>query len=213
MKNKLIFLFAVVFLITASAEDDFSGDEIKNFYTHLPQYTNAVNITTNLIFYLSSDKYNEYPANQFRADELLTKGLDLYPPRLSVTNSVYYFVLPFNETYDFHLFDGTGHEIQKTQKGIAMSEPPKPLEGGRDRDYSSMTTTSVTELHRFVCADDLFVITNKGTYDMIIAIRICVPVTNGVPDTYAMSDPFRTIQAKEDGIVESKPLRVKIIKE
>jgi hypothetical protein len=213
MKNKLIFLWAVFFSIAASAEDDFTPDETKEFATHLPQYTNAVHITTNLLFFLSSRRYDLYPANQFKSDELLIQGLQLYPVSLQRTNAAYYFNLPFNQTYDFHLCDKMGHEIEKTPKGLAMSEPPKPLSGGRDRDYSSMTATRMAEFHAIFRPDDLFVITNKGTYDMTIAIRICVAVTNGVPDIYAMSNPFRTIQAKDFGIVESEPLRVKVIKE
>jgi uncharacterized membrane protein len=43
--------------------------------------------------------------------------------------------------------------------------------------------------------------------------HICVAMTNGMPDVYAMSNPFRTIQAKEYAIVESESVRVKVIKE
>ncbi len=122
-----------------------------------------------------------------------------------------YYVLPYAQTYNFHLYDKTGLEIQKTKQGLAMSESPKPVDDSPYRHKFTMTATRA-ECGDLFRADDLFVITNKGEYYMTISIRICVAMTNRVPDIYAMSDPFRTIKAKDFNIVESDPLRIKIIK-
>jgi hypothetical protein len=61
-------------------------------------------------------------------------------------------------------------------------------------------------------ADEMFVITNKGVYELEVRMRICVPLTNGVPDTNAMASFLRHTSLDGYGVVESSPVRVEVIK-
>jgi len=61
-------------------------------------------------------------------------------------------------------------------------------------------------------AEDMFVITNKGTYVLQVQMRIAVPMTNGIPDCEAMVDTHKFFNSNL-GIVTSAPVRVQIIKE
>ena len=58
----------------------------------------------------------------------------------------------------------------------------------------------------------MFEITNKGTYNFEIRMRILVPASNGVLNIGTMMNATNVIFANELGMVVSEPLRVKVTK-
>lgn len=58
--------------------------------------------------------------------------------------------------------------------------------------------------------EDMFVITNKGVYDLVVRMRICVAMTNGVPDYKAMTS--KGFPREPLGVAVSSPYRAKVIK-
>lgn len=61
--------------------------------------------------------------------------------------------------------------------------------------------------------DELFVIKDKGVYQMEVRIRICVPTTNNVPDFAMMTNGNALLTNRYFCVVTSAPVRVNVIKE
>ncbi len=192
------------------------------FALYLPasaQITNSVNIVTNinLVFCLAKLKA-EGIQSQFKSDEII-RYMFMGPS----TNVIYLRKFP-SGNFDFHLFDKNGKEVSKTKAGLALTgTPPKPTENdlrfwrtsGFRPFFIGDGGVSQNPLFR---PDDIFMITNKGDYELEVQARLYVIMTNGIPDVTAMLDgrnatgrglPF----FKDFGILTSPPLRVKIIKE
>lgn len=212
MKTKLLLLaavFAAVAILQADPQEDFA----KQF-----NISNTVTITTNLLFFLSSREDSGGPAALLaKSDQSLRSGIAPNPFYTPSTNHmlVQFLVFPFNQTLDFHLFDDKGNEVQKTKQGLANSNPvhlPTTMS-----EYDKLRRLFVKQNEKMVAyplfrPDDMFVITNKGVYTMEVRMRICVQVTNGVPD-YQVMQNIKQFPDGPFGIVVSKPLRVKVIKE
>jgi hypothetical protein len=172
--------------------------------------TNSVFVTRNLIFYLSSATHGGYPAAQFKSDEMIERafiGTD--------TNYTYYRILPFDQSFDFKLTDEKGQMVQKTEKGSAMGKPsvPPKSRGEINKFKGEVVRQDMAEDRLFFRPDEMFVITNKGIYDLEVRIRVCVPTTNDVPDFAAMTNGYSFFGSKSFGVLTSPPLRVKVIKE
>jgi len=219
MKAKPTFLCAIFFVAGCSARAEISqGDLLKIASEHQPQSSNSVFITTNLAFFLTSREQHLFPINQFKSDDLIFYGI-----LGTTTNYIGARHFP-SGNFDFHLFDENGKEVGKTKSGIALTgTPPKPTEANitfyRTSGFSPFyTNEKVGEYHELFRPEDVFVITNKGIYDLEIQTRLCVIMTNGSPDLKAMTD-WRNITSlgnkfyNDFGILTSPPLRVKIIKE
>jgi len=218
MKSKLLFLGAAFFTVTlcdARPPHLSQEDRWKIAAQHLPQSTNSAPISANLAFFLSSDRYNLFPANQFNADELICYGL-----LGTTTNRVWYRHFP-SGNFDFHLFDENGNEVPKSKIGLNFScDPRKPTKDELflTKHYAGYSVDNRQgEYRRLFCPEEMFAITNKGTYELRVQIRLCVIITNNLPDLNAMLDarnvagsglPF----ADTFGILSSPPLRVKVIK-
>jgi hypothetical protein len=179
------------------------------------EITNSVNITTNLEFYLTAMK-TAGPESLFKSDDLIYAGL-----LGTSTNYIYYRHFP-SGNLDFHLFSTNGEEIPKTKAGLALSgKPHKPSEHDlfSSRQFVGyFVDNKGGEFRERFRPDEIFMITNKGTYDLVVQTSLCVIMSNGIPDQSAMIDarnvtgrgfPF----AKDFGILPSPPLRVKVIKE
>lgn len=171
--------------------------------------TNGVPLTPNLTFFL--EKAWGPVTNQFDSDEMISRAFVA-----NGANIVNYRNLPnWSEFYDFKLFDDKGREVPKTKEGLADSKPPSD-----PKDYSDLHRNfklqgipgGKWDDRQLFFPDDMFVISKKGVYELEVRARICVPMTNGVPDTNAMLDFRKTALAHNCGVIESSPVRVKIIK-
>ena len=171
------------------------------------QFSNSVHVTTNMVFFLTSIKSSVQPTNQFGYDELI-----YYRLVATSTNYVHYKALPFQQTFDFHLFDEKGREIQKTERGLTYSQAAV-LPTSRREVVGFKVRAVGYECHGLFCPEQMFAITNKGVYDLKIRMRILVPASNGVLNIKAMMNGTNVAFAKELGMVISDPLRVKVIKE
>lgn len=194
MKKQLL-LFLVLFLAMVSN-------------TMALPLTNVVPLTPSLTFYLES-KWGIGPTNQFKSDEMICKTLST-----GGSNIVTFRYMPsYAQFYDFKLFDDQGREVAKTKKGLEYSQPVKPPTGELDlyRRFIFHPTKG-DDIRDMFRPDEMFVIINKGVYQLELRMRICVPLTNGVPDTNAMARFLRNTPAESFGIVESSPVRVEVIK-
>jgi hypothetical protein len=181
------------------------------------QITNSVNITTNVVFRLTRPG-DDSLQSQFKSDELIDYMLN--GPK---TNYVYLRQFPYGN-FDFHLYDKSGKEVSKTQAGLDFTRtPPKPtkddLRDWRTSRFFPFSTGKKGAYYRSLFRpDDVFRITNKGVYELEIRTRLCVKMTNGMPDLKAMDDGLnatsRSLPFVNDfGVLTSPPLRVKVIKE
>jgi hypothetical protein len=183
--------------------------------------TNAVPFTANLTFFLEK-LYGGIPANKFKSDEIIYETLLVNGTNISNghglwagTNIVSYRILPsYAQFYDFKLLNDKGQEVPKTKEGLAYSEPALPPKGEFDlyRKFK-FHPIKASDTRAMFRPDEMFVITNKGVYELEVRMRICVPMTNGLPDTNAMMNFLRHTSAENFGIIESPPVRVNVIKE
>jgi hypothetical protein len=181
------------------------------------EITNSVNITTNLVFRLANAKVDD-AQSQFKSDEIIR-----YKIAGTSTNIIGARHFP-SGNFDFHLFDADGSEVSKTKVGLALTgTPPKPTEAGitfyRTSGFSPFfVNEEIVNQNLLFRPDDVFVITNKGVYELEVKARICVIMINGSPDLKAMTD-WRNVYSrgykfyKDFGVLTSPPLRVKVIKE
>jgi hypothetical protein len=111
------------------------------------------------------------------------------------------------------MFDESGRPVPKTKVGLLWGEPvelPKTL-----HEVSRLHGRPSGETYALFRADDLFVITNKGIYDLEARLAIWGKTTNSTPDIEPwllhQKPPINT--NLHYGVVVSEPLRVKIFKE
>ena len=181
------------------------------------EITNSANISTNLLFYLAKLKVDG-AQSQFKSDEIIRYMI------VGVSTNVIGARHFPSGNFEFHLFDENGKEVSKTKAGLALTAtPPKPTEAditfyrtsGFSPFFVGKAEVNQAPLFR---PDDIFAITNKGIFEMEIRARLCVIMTNGMPDLKAMTD-WRNISSrgfkfyKDFGVLTSPPLRVKVIKE
>jgi len=184
----------------------------------LPQYLEAqqtrheVVLMPDMFFYLAQ-KLGP-PTNRFDSDELICGCIAMnYKAAASPTNLMYYRMVPFPYEYDFRLFDENGREVRKTAYGLANSkEPVKPKSRVELARFNLSGASRGFEMFR---ADDLFAITNSGTYDIFIRIRLCIPLTNGLPDFKLITNLSKFAFDRDYShwnIIESQPFHAKIVK-
>jgi hypothetical protein len=173
------------------------------------QVTNCVNITPNLIFYLQGFGTNNGPQSEFGSDEVIYRMLTG-----TGTNLVFYRFFPAEEVYDFHLFDSAGEEVEKSKAGLANSVVARPPASKSEIDHFKPGFANDTSglFLRLFRPDDMFVITNSGIYEMELRMRLCVPMTNGLPDVALMGNSQKFFPATNLGVLTSPPLRVKVLK-
>lgn len=174
--------------------------------------TNVVPLTANLTFFLEQ-KGGRAPAYQFKDSEMIYRAL-----LVNGTNIVNYRALPlFSQFYDFKLLDANGAEVAKTKAGLANSRPAKfPVNRFDLLGNFKLQCIKGLDVRGLFRPRDMFVITNNGQYDLVVKMRICVPMTNGVVDTNAMKEIRSFVQAEsvEDFMIyESPPLLVKVMKD
>jgi hypothetical protein len=169
--------------------------------------TNAVPVTTNLIF--SLDGKDGFPKSQFKSDELVNSLLVG-----TSTNYIKFLVFPFDQAFGFELYDDQGRELAKTERGLANSKSASPPTNMSELNKlaSRVLWRDKGDFRALFRPDDMFVITNKGVYDLEVRIRLCVPMTNGVPDYEAMN-LNKWFSNTRYGVIISDPVRVKVIKE
>lgn len=239
MKNRLWLLSALSLQVVLSLTADTSTNVAQlseNIYAKTGRIiaaadtsTNVAILPANLIVYFEKNLGEGMPTNQFRADEMIyevmtVRRTNLIVPHdldsmttMAMTNSVHYRGLSsFDQAIDFKMFDENGREVPKTEKGLAQSRPPIPPKNALDLHSHfkpGIAHWPLHDVHQLFRPSDMFVITNKGIYELMIKMRICVALTNGVPDTNAMTDSHLDLISEDFGVVESTPVRVKVIKE
>jgi len=166
------------------------------------------------VFFLSSEKHGLFPENNFQSDEVIYYGL-----LGTSTNHVWYRHFPSGE-FDFHLFDKSGNEVSKRKAGSALTVTPAKAS---KHDLMFWRTSHLNpynvdnhggEYHSLFRPDDIFIITNSGTYALVIQMRLCLIMTNGLPDLSAMVDARTVTEHNPDkfGVFTSPQLRVKVVK-
>lgn len=177
--------------------------------------TNSVQITTNLLFYLVSPRSDSNgPLSRINSDHTIA-----YMLLGTSTNDIYYRHFP-SGNFEFHLFDIDGNEVLKTKQGLDLSDMPhRPTRS--ELVKRSFLPESVDdgggECRSLFTPDAIFNITKNGIYELEVRMRLCVLMTNGLPDLKAMLDgrniwPSGWPFAKDFGILVSPPLRIQVNK-
>jgi hypothetical protein len=170
------------------------------------QITNTAFIRTNLVLTLKQ-RVGPY-TNEFNADELIVYCILPVP----LTNDVFYRAFPANQSVDSHLFDESGREIAKTKEGLANSQPVRAPQSVDQA--ASLKGHSVPRPYELFRPDDMFAITNKGTYELEVRVRVWAQITNNSGPKYEMIGYFdkRIGTNAHFGVVTSEPVRVKVVK-
>jgi hypothetical protein len=170
--------------------------------------TNNVLMAPDLEFWLTAAD-SAVPPLEFRADETVFRALAGNWGDPTGRNLVVCRALPFNSTYDFRMWDAQGRELPKTKYGKQMSQPPPTVKTVDDVMNFKILGIIGHDIRALFRPDEVCEITNAGVYELEVKIRLCVPMTNGVPDTNAVKLlHYYPIY----GIVTSPPVRVRVIK-
>lgn len=170
--------------------------------------TNSSPVTTNLLWCLV-DAYG-LPTNRFNSNKMITFHVIPVPS----TNLVYYRRFPESESFDSRLFDQSGRTVPKTALGVANSQAVHPPNSfGAARRLQPHFLSAAYNLFR---PDDMFQITNKGTYELEVRLRLWAQVTN---TSGANFEPMAFNKRRFPGtnvlfgVVVSEPIRVEVVKE
>lgn len=208
MKKKLIFLVITAFLGLST-----EADEWEDLSSTPCTSTNTVPLTTNLLFFLASGK-DSGTDNQFDSTDPILYGVCFKPPRTTGTNPTYikFLMFPHFQPFDFKLFDQMGGEVSKTKAGRAATQQPHLPTNMKELDRMKQVPLRqyMAKASSLFRPEDMFVITNKGVYDLVVRMRICVAMTNGVPDYKAMTS--KGFPREPLGVAVSSPYRAKVIK-
>ena len=176
------------------------------------QITNSVDIAAKVVFNLIKPE-DARPLSQINSDEVVDFCIGS-----SGTNVLYLRKFPYGN-FEFHLFNEKGEEMPKTQLALNLTRtPPKPkkddLRGWRTSNFAPfMVGGGATYFAPLFRPDDMFVITNMGAYELEVRARLCLIMTNGLPDLKAMvSGANATAFTNHFDVFTSLPLRVKVIK-
>lgn len=168
--------------------------------------TNTVPVTEKLFFSLR--KRFDPLSNEFSASESIG-----YVITASATNhEIVYRYFPAERSYVFRLLEANDTEVKKTARGLEYSNTPhiptNIVESSKLRGYDM---SRGGDLFR---PDDMFVIKNKGQYELEISVRLWVQTTNtGAPNELSQFTQPGIGTNYQFGVVTSPPVRVKIIKE
>ena len=195
-----------LFVVTMAVGLGIQAESVTNYVVG----TNFVMVTPKLIFCLANRTSSKYAAEQFKSDDLICYkliGVD--------TNYVFYRKFNYNQTYELKLTDANGKIVPKTKMGLAMDEPPVLPRSRMEVPESNGTIVreDMADFRALFRADEIFAITNKGSYQMEIRMRIYVPATNGVLDISSMTNGYKFLASKHFGVLSSPPLCVKVVKE
>jgi hypothetical protein len=187
-------------------------------YASASQVTNCVTIITNINLEFGLVKPSVAGCqSEFKADEMIDSLL-----YVSGTNDIYLRKFP-SSTFEFHLFDEKGIEVPKTKAGLALTgTPPLPktyddIVDWRRRGFVPFVVDKSGRYAPLFCPENIFLLTKKGTYELEVKMRLCVIMTNGMPDVAAMLDGRNATRRglpfiADFGVLTSPPLRVRIIK-
>jgi hypothetical protein len=171
------------------------------------EVTNTASITTNLFFYFTAGT-NYLEHGKFLSGDLIRYTIATHDKKLELFRS-----FPAHQAFDFKMFDESGKPVSNTKLGLSWREPiepPKTL-----HEVSRLHGRPSGETYSLFRPDDLFVITNKGTYDLEFRLTIWGQTTNNIPDIDILllhqKPPINT--NLHYGVVVSEPLRVKVIKQ
>lgn len=207
MKIKLYILFLAMLGFFAKAAPD--------------TITNSGLLTTNLIFTLNQDSGLHCFTNLYHSGEMIDYTLltidqkgRVFNREVTGTPEVFFRRLPENESFEFHLFDSNGREVQKTKRGIELSARVKVPESVKDVTRLEGRYAPVGAFHVFR-PEDTFVLTNKGMYELEICLRVWAQVSERCVTNHEIIGHFdkRIGTNACFSVVTSTPARVKILKQ
>lgn len=177
--------------------------------------TNTVSAITNIKFFLTSRRADLFPAMEFKPNDLIFAGVCQPPGTIESTNRQFdrFLLFPNGQSFEYSMFDAHGKEVPKRhgQKKIEDVVPPDNYDDFKKFKAVLLGTGEGHSLPLFR-PDQMFEITNSGTYTIEFRMRILVSTTNGFPD-YRVIQNLKQYYHPPYGMVVSEPLRVKIINE
>src|SRR5579859_5896123 len=178
---------------------------------------NVTSISGRIKFFLAQTN-SDTPALEFKSDQTISSIL------VGVTtNATYLRCFPVYN-YDFEMTDSQGNQITKTKFGMRLTGYPQlpsqrtDLINYKSSHYAPFFIDSSTIRRTLMFRpDEVFQITNKDVYSLRVKIRLCVIMTNGLPDVAAMQDGRNaTLKGlnfiNNFGILTSQSLNVRIVK-
>jgi hypothetical protein len=169
--------------------------------------TNTASITTNLFFYFrGGTNYHEH--GRFSSSDWISYTIVSRDKKPELFRS-----FPLTQAFDLKMFDEAGKPVPKTMMGLSWTGEVKPPT--TRREVRRLHGRPSGETYFLFRPDDLFVLTNKGIYDLEARLTIWGRTTNNVPDI----EPWLLLQKTpietnlHYGVVVSELLRVKIVKD
>ena len=194
MFPRLCCKFMAVILLLSCAFAGFSAQVIDD----MP-------VSTNHVFYLADEAGHR--TNEFRFDQKI-----IYVIEPLTTNSIFCRTVPWTRALIYRLDDQAGRRMRKTELGYKTGPParvPEPLDVAPRSDGTLAPLRY--ELFRPV---DVFVVTNRGVYDLNLKIRVNVKIPPDLMTNRGSVDLGCTAGPKSHyGIIPSGPLPVKLIRE
>jgi hypothetical protein len=183
--------------------------------------TNPVPVTKTLYFKLRGA--SGPPTNQFPANEVIYCEIGSHEVASFTNNESFYRAFPPNESLVFRLFDQAGAEGPKTRLGRDYSKSllvPQSMAKAAELHGHSLDSTHAAIYPLFYVAprafstEQMFVLTNSGSYELEVRIRIWAQTTNrGTPiEITGYSNPSIGTNY-QFGMVTSPPVRVRIVKQ
>ena len=167
--------------------------------------TNTVPVNKDIYFQLR--KRFGPPTNQFSANESISYKIGSF-----TTNEFFYRYFPPERSFKFKLYDQAGRAMEKTPLGRVYSRESEAP--GSMRQASKLHGYSIPGVSDLFRADQMFVLTNKGIYELEISIRLWVQTTNrGTPNeviSYTRPNIGTNFQF---GVITSPAIHVQIIKD
>jgi hypothetical protein len=168
------------------------------------EVTNTASITTNLFFYFTAGT-NYLDHSKFPSSDMIRYTIasrDKKPELFRIFTT--------RQAFGLKLSDASGRPVPRTKFGLLWGQPVDPPKS--TREATRLYPRPAGETYFLFRPDDLFVITNRGTYDLEVRLTLWARTTNSVPDIeiWSIENPKANLHY---GVVVSEPLRVKVIKQ
>ena len=195
LKRRLLFSAAVALIVSL----------LGGVLAKAAEATNPVPVAPHLYFQLNKEFG---PAtNLFTATEYIHYMINTTGGK----HQVFYRYFPPERSFVFRLFDQSGGEVEKTSLGMEYSRPPPiPKSMSEAADLHGSTGSRGAVLFR---AEDIFVMTNRGLYQLEVSIRLWAQTTNqGTPNEVIGLMQPEVGTNYLFGVLTSPPVRVQIMK-
>jgi hypothetical protein len=186
-------LLCALFALAASAEAE--------------MVTNSAAITTNLYFFLTAGT-NYLDHSTFRSADWISYTIASRDKKPELFRC-----FPAQQAFELKLFDESGRPVPKTKLGLSWGAPVKAPKSMREASRVHGRPAGGT--YYLFRPNDLFSITNKGSYALEVKLTLWARTTNNTPDIepliFHQKPPINA--NLHYGVVVSEPLHVRIIKD